>query len=128
MKLIDEYNDRGVHVLQVAGEIDMHYAPALRSLLQAQAKRNCPALLLDMSGVDLINSVGVAALLEYLRDATDSGTRFCIGGVSPALRAIFEVVGIGKVMPVYSDASEAKDAVIGDRLPQVSTPLFAAAA
>ena len=128
MKLIEEYNEGGVDVLRFAGDIDMQFAPGLRALLRAKATRKCPALLLDLSDVEFIDSVGVAALLEYLRDSTDCGARFCIGGLTPTLRTIFEVVGIGKVMPVYADAAKAKAALLSDCLPEVSTPLFAAAA
>ena len=127
MRLIDEYRERGVDVLRLEGDIDMHFAPALRALLQGKARRKCPALLLDMSGVNFIDSVGVAAILEYLRDATDYGGWFCIGGLTEPLRIIFEVVGLGKVMPVYIDAAKAKEALVSKRLPQVSTPLFASA-
>jgi anti-sigma B factor antagonist len=128
MKLIEEYTEGGVDVLRLAGEIDMHFAPGFRALLQAKAKRKCPALLVDLTEVNFIDSVGIAAILEYLRDATDSGARFCIGGLTPTLRTIFEVVGIGRVMPVYADAGKAKEAFLRNRLPEVSTPLFAAAA
>ena len=128
MRLVDEYNESGVDVLRLAGDIDVHFAPGFRALLHAKAKRNCPALLLDMSGVDCIDSAGVAAILEYLRDATECGARFCIGGLTPTLRAIFEVVGLGKVMPIYTDAAKAKEALIANRLPPASSPLFAAAA
>ncbi len=106
----------------------MHFAPALRALLRAKAKRNCPALLLDMSGVDFIDSVGIATVLEYLRDASECGARFCIGGLTPTLRTIFEVIGIGKVMPVYADAAKAKEALLGNSLPRLPKQLFAAAA
>ena len=128
MRLLEQYNESGVEVLRLAGDIDMHFAPGLRALLQAKAKSKCPALLLDMSGVEFIDSVGVAAILEYLRDSTDHGCRFCIGGLTPTLRTIFEVVGLGRVMPVYTDAASAKADLIAGKLPQVPTPLFTAAA
>src|SRR4051794_39239663 len=128
MRLTDEWHENGIDVLRLAGEIDVHFAPALRALLQGKAERKCPTLLLDMSGVDFIDSLGLAAILEYLRDASASGTRFCIGGLSPSLRTILEVVGLGKVMPVYTDVAKAKQAVISNDLPQVSMPIFGSAA
>jgi anti-anti-sigma regulatory factor len=80
--------------------------------------------LLDLSGVEFIDSRGLAAILEYLRDAADGGARFCIGGVSESLRTIFEVVGLGKVMPVYRDAANAKQALVKKHLPELSASLF----
>ena len=124
MRLISEDKEAGLDILRLEGDIDIHFAPALRALLQAKSQRNCPALLLDFSRVDFIDSVGIAAILEYLRDVTNRGDRFCIGGLSPALRTIFGVVGLGSVMPVYTDAAKAKEAAIGNTLPQPSTPLF----
>ena len=128
MRLVDQYSEGDLDVLSVAGEIDMHFAPGLRALLLAEAKKKCPVLLLDMSGVEFIDSVGIAAILEYLRDASESGTRFCIGGLSPALRTILEVVWLGDVMPIYIDAATAKNAVMTNSLPPVPKRLFAAAA
>ena len=128
MRLVDQHSEGDLDVLSVAGEIDMHFAPGLRALLQAEAKKKCPVLLLDMSGVEFIDSVGIAAILEYLRVASNSGTRFCIGGLSPTLRTIFEVVGLGNVMPIYIDAAKARDAVMTNSLPPVPKRLFAAAA
>ena len=128
MRLLREYSEAGVDVLCLGGEIDMHFAPTLRALLQVKAREKCPALLLDLTRVEFIDSVGVAAILEYLRDATDQGARFCIGGLSEPLRLIFEVVGLAMVMPVYRDAARAKQAIASGQLPQVSMPLFASAA
>jgi anti-anti-sigma factor len=124
MRLISEDKEAGLDILRLEGDIDMHFAPALRSLLHGKSQRNCPALLLDLSRVDFIDSVGIAAILEYLRDVTNRGDRFCIGGLSPTLRTIFEVVDLGSVMPVYTDAAKAKEAAIRNILPQPSTPLF----
>jgi anti-anti-sigma factor len=128
MRLLREDNHDGIHTLCLGGEIDLHFAPTLRTLLRAKAREKCPALLLDLSGVDFIDSVGLAAILEYLRDATDGGAQFCIGGLSEPLRLIFDVVGLGKVMPVYRDAAMARRAMVGNQLPEVSMPLFASAA
>ena len=128
MRLLQEYNQDGVDILHLGGEIDMHFAPTLRAVLRAKHNSKCPALLLDMSQVEFIDSVGLAAILEYLRDATDCGARFCIGGLSQSLRTIFEVVGLGKVMPVYADGSKAKAAFFANAVPQPSMQLFAAAA
>ncbi|HEX8678530.1 MAG TPA: STAS domain-containing protein [Chthoniobacterales bacterium] len=128
MRLLQEYTQDGVDILHLGGDIDMHFAPTLRAVLRAKHNRNCPALLLDLSQVEFIDSVGLAALLEYLRDATDCGSRFCIGGLSESLRTIFEVVGLGKVMPVYADSAKAKAAFLADDVPEPSMRLFAEAA
>lgn len=122
-----EQTEAGVDIISVQGEIDLHFAPVLRQVLQGKAKQRCAALLLDLTGVEFINSSGVAAILEYLRDATDNGSLFCIGGVSSHVRPIIEIVRLDRSMPIFADAARAKEAIIARRLPAVSRPLFVAA-
>ena len=123
-----EYSESGLDVLELEGEIDMHFAPVLRQLLQDKRDRRCPALLLDMTAVEFIDSTGLAVILEYVRDTSAYHGRFCIGGTSENLRTIFETVRLDRAMPIFHDASTAKNALISGVIPAVSWPLFASAA
>jgi anti-anti-sigma factor len=125
---LHEYKEGNVDVLQLEGEIDMHFAPVLRGLLCGKREARCPALLLDLSAVDFIDSTGLAVILEYLRDATAYDGRFCIGGVSENLGTVFETVGLDRSMPIFRDAGAAKQALLSGRLPSVSQPVFASVA
>lgn len=125
---LHEYTERNVEVLQLAGEIDLHYAPALRALLDAKANSRCPALLLDLSAVEFIDSSGLAAILDYLREAASFGGRFCIGGAGEQLGWIFEVTNLAQVLPIYRHTAHAKHALATGQLPLPSRQLFVAAA
>jgi anti-sigma B factor antagonist len=125
---LHEYKEGRVDVLELEGEIDMHFAPVLRRLLSGKREKQCPALLLDMSAVEFIDSTGLAVILEYLRDATGYDGRFCIGGISENLRMIFETVRLERAMPIFRDAAAAKHALLSGRIPAVSQPVFASAA
>lgn len=122
---LEEQTEAGVDIIRVQGEVDLHFAPVLRQVLSGKARQRCPALLLDLTAVEFINSSGIAAILEYLRDAADTGSLFCIGGISERLRPIIEVVRLDRSMPVFADAARAREAITSGRLPAVSQPLFA---
>ena len=106
----------------------MHFAPVLRRLLQGKRETECPAVLLDMTAVDFIDSTGLAVILEYVRDTSVYHGRFCIGGVSENLRTIFEIVRLDRAIPIYADVTTAKNALISGATHAVSEPLFASAA
>lgn len=125
---LHEYSENGIDILQLGGEIDMHFAPVLHNLLKAKAKNRCPALLLDVSGVGFIDSRGLSAILEYLRDSKQFRGCYCIGGVSEQLRWTFEVIHLDKAMPVFTDVTQAKEALASNCLPMPSHPLFTPAA
>ena len=125
---LNEYQQNGIDVLQLHGEIDLHYAPVLRALLKGKANSRCQSLLLDFSGVRFIDSTGIAAVIEYLRSANWFGGRFCIGGLADPVRTTFEIVRLDQAMPIFVDLAKAKEAMSYTVLPPPAQPLFASAA
>lgn len=125
---IQQLRHDNICILKLEGEVDLHCTPVLRAALDAKANAHCPALLLDVTDLTFIDSTGLGALIEYLRDSTSFRGRFCIGGVGPQLRSIFEIVRLDRAMPIFADAQKAREALLYDRLPSVSAPLFASAA
>ena len=125
---LQELTHDDICTLKLEGEIDLHFAPILRTVLVAKAKAQCPALLLDLTGVEFIDSTGLAAIIEYLRESAKFGGRFCIGGIGEQLRSTFEIVRLDRSMPIFTEAASARDALRRDRLPPASEPLFVSAA
>ena len=98
--------------------------PVLRSLLQAKAKTSCPALILDMTEVQFVDSTGLAAIIEYLRDAATFAGMLCIAGLQQPVETTFEIVKLDKVLSMFRSLEEAKEAIRGHSLPCEGTPLF----
>jgi anti-sigma B factor antagonist len=106
MKLC-ETSESGIDLLHLEGEIDMHYAPVLRALLQAKAKQRCPAVVVDLAGVSFIDSTGIAVLIEYLRDAIAFDGRFCLARPTEHVRVVFDIVQLGKFLPIHDTIPDA---------------------
>jgi anti-sigma B factor antagonist len=104
---LKESIEEGVAVLAMEGEVDLHYAPVLRSLLQAKIKARCPTLIIDLSGVTFIDSAGLAAIVEYFRDAADHQGVVCLTGLDHNLRMTFEIVRLDQVIPIFRTKTEA---------------------
>ena len=98
----------GVDVFALEGDIDMHFSPVLRDLFQGRVKEKCPALVLDFSGVEFIDSRGIATILEYLRDCADFGGKLCLAALSREIKPIIvDTVRLDKVMPIFMTVPEA---------------------
>src|SRR5438876_12403112 len=97
---LNELVEDGVDVLSLQGEIDLHYSPVLRSLFQCKVKARSSSLILDLKDVDYIDSTGLAAIMEYFRDAGEYGGVLCLVGLNEKLRTIFEIVGLDKAIPI----------------------------
>ena len=107
MRLKESHED-GVVIFALSGAIDLHYAPTLRSLFQSKLNERCPALIVDLSAVDFIDSTGLATLIEYHRDAGAHGGIFSLAGINPNLKAIFDVVQLEKGLAIFPTVAEAK--------------------
>lgn len=116
------YDD--ICVFQLEGEIDLHYAPALRSLFETKAKAHCRALVADLSGVSFIDSTGIAVLIEYLRDAAEFDGRFCIAAPTEHVRTVFDIVQLGKALAIFDTVDAAIAAIRSGARLQPAEPLF----
>ena len=101
----------GIDVFLLEGELDLHYAPVLRSLLQAKVRAACPALVVDLSDVTFIDSSGLAAIIEYFRDSGEFQGLLCLAGLNTTLQTIFEIVRLDKVIPIFPSRVDAIAAV-----------------
>ncbi len=104
---LKESIEEGVAILAMEGEIDLHYAPVLRALLQGKVTERCSALILDLARITFIDSAGLAAIIEYFRDTAGHGGVLCLAGLNENLRTIFEIVRLDKVIPIFPSRVEA---------------------
>ena len=123
MKLRESRHDH-ISVFHLEGEIDLHYAPALRALFEAKAKARCRALAVDLSGVSFIDSTGIAVLIEYLRDAAQFDGQFCIAAPTEDVRDVFDIVQLGKALPIFDSVSAAISALRSGCMPAPADALF----
>jgi anti-sigma B factor antagonist len=126
MRLLSD-TQGALRILALGGEIDLHFAPVLRTLLEQRTAMPPEALVLDLSEVTFIDSSGIAAIIEHLRSATRQASRFCIGGMSEAVKEVFEIICLEKAMPVYETREAALKALEQKKIRQPQKPLFAAA-
>jgi anti-sigma B factor antagonist len=69
-------------------------------------------VLLDFTGVEYINSSGIAIFIQMLLEASKSGSRvIAISGLSPHFQKVFTMVGINKYAALYVDESAALSAL-----------------
>jgi anti-sigma B factor antagonist len=126
MRLISDTQER-IRILALGGEIDLHFAPVFRTLLEQPTKMPAEALVLDLSEVTFIDSSGIAVIIEHLRSATRQSSVFCIGGMGDAVKQIFEIIHLEKAMPVFETKEAALEALEQRNIMKPEKPLFASA-
>lgn len=105
---VREFIDGGLHILQIAGEVDMSRSPELRTLLGAHATAKHAALLIDFTEVKYIDSSGLATLVEYVQKASVFGGRLALGGLNESVRTIFDLVRLDQIFTIRASLAEAR--------------------
>lgn len=85
------------------GEVDLSTAAELEDRLR-EALASADEVVLDLSGVEFIDSRGVSAIIWAMRAAEASGKSFKISpSLSPQARRLFELVGLLPRLPLDDD-------------------------
>lgn len=122
-------------VLTVAGDVDLHSVPELWAAIRAAAEEivapaarsghsgaeTAPAVILDLSGVDFLDSAGVALLFEATRhlrelrglpplEAHHRPDVFSLCGVTSFVRRTLHVARVDRFVPIYDSLLDALQA------------------
>ncbi|MGD1169543.1 STAS domain-containing protein [Mycobacterium seoulense] len=109
--LVEDHD--GVSVVSVSGEIDLVTAPALEQAIGAVVAESPTALVIDLSAVEFLGSVGLkilAATFEKLGKAQGYG----VVARGPATRRPIHLTGLDKTFPLYPTLDDALTAVRDD--------------
>lgn len=94
-------------VVDVSGNIDMSNSPEVRKALLSEIRQRGVKVVLNLSGVQYIDSSGVASLIEALKAARDSGSRFVLFGLNESAREVLKISRLLKLFEVYDDEAQA---------------------
>lgn len=96
----------GAIVVEVSGEVELHFAPQLREELYRVCEAGNPCIIVDLTGVSFIDSTGLGVLIGGLKRAR---TRGSLSLVCPQhkVRRVFEITGLTNVFKIWNSVEEA---------------------
>jgi anti-sigma B factor antagonist len=98
---------KGIHtVISLAGDVDLQTSPAAREQLLDLLKDR-RHVLVDMSGVDYIDSSGIASLVEAMQFAKSNGLAFGLVAISEAAQQVIRLARLDKVFSLYDTVEDA---------------------
>ncbi len=106
-------------VLCPKGRIDHATADAFKAALGpylAACGAGRDRVVIDMSGVEYISSVGLRVLMLASKQAKAQGAPLAVCGLQPVVREIFEISRFNLVMPVFATLREALAALSTEAL------------
>lgn len=91
-------------IVALSGEVDLRYSPQVRKQILYCLEKSCP-LLIDLTGVEYIDSSGVASLVEGFQLARKKRLEFGLLGVSSSVMQVFRLARLDKIFPIYESTA-----------------------
>lgn len=97
--------ENGVSVVAFTGDVDLESSPAARKVLLDCVGRKAPVVV-DLSGVDYIDSSGVASLVESYQAARAAGSAFVLAAISESALRVLQLARLDKVFTIHASVAD----------------------
>lgn len=101
----EKIND--VEVLKLEGRLDASSTKYIKEKVALLTKENRVKIVIDMGGIDFIDSSGFGTLLTSLRSVSKLGGDIKISALKAHVRAYFELTGLDRIFGIYDDSDAA---------------------
>jgi anti-sigma B factor antagonist len=90
----------GWTIVSIYGELDVATAPTLRERLIALVGEGSHKLILDLEGVDFLDSTGLGTIISALKRVRTHGGDMRLVGTQPRIKRLFDITGLDKAVPL----------------------------
>ncbi|HEX6458128.1 MAG TPA: STAS domain-containing protein [Thermoleophilaceae bacterium] len=99
--------DHGVTEVRLFGDADLAVAPELQEKMDALIREQKTRLLINLTELRFIDSTALGTLLHTARHARRKRGRVAVVCPDPAMRGLFELVGLNLIFPVEDSTDRA---------------------
>lgn len=104
---IEKENKEGIHFIRVEGDIDAGSSIHLDSAFKEAIDNSESKIAVDLSNLNYISSAGLGVFVSYLAEFETKGISLTIFSVQEAVRQVFEILGLEKLIAVVDKESDA---------------------
>lgn len=94
---------QGWAILAVVGELELATAPRLRQRVVGLVGDGCAHIILDLTHVDFVDSVGLGVVVGALKRARGRGGDLVVVGAADRVRALFELTRLDEIIALFAD-------------------------
>ena len=104
---LGHYNQDGIEVIDVGGEIDIYTAPRLRELLIDLVSKDNDQLIVNLERVEFLDSTGLGVLVGGLKRVRAHEGSLDLVCTQERILKIFRITGLTKVFGIHNTVDEA---------------------
>ena len=97
----------GIGIIEASGEIDVYNSGEIKKLVDAYIARGISNILIDMEGVDYLDSSAISVLLVERERLKSHGGRLKLLRLQENPRKVFEIAKIDSIFEIYDNEEKA---------------------
>ena len=121
---LGHYNNHGIEVVDVEGQIDIYTAPRLRELLIDLFEKGNYQLVVNMEKVEFLDSTGLGVLVGGLKRVRAHDGSLDLVCTQERILRIFRITGLTRVFGIHEKVNEAIEARRPSRKIRQTAPLL----
>ena len=111
MQIESENLENDVLMLRLIGRMDVPGTNSIDIEFTARAATEKVNVLVDMSGVDFIASIGMRTLISNAKAQSIHGGTLVVFGCQPMVRDALSTAGIDQIIPFYDNSQAALNSI-----------------
>lgn len=105
--------DNGIHLIRLSGTLDIIGTGEIETKFAAFCSGNNNRVIVDLSEVDFLASIGIRLLTLTAKSLTSRGGKMVLLNPNPDVQDVLEITGIPAIIPVYSNLESAETILMG---------------
>ncbi|MGH2530000.1 MAG: STAS domain-containing protein [Actinomycetota bacterium] len=103
---LESRNENGWDVLQVRGEVDLYTSPQLRDGITELLDQGANRIVIDLSGIEFMDSTGLGVLVVGLKRAKERNGEFALVCREGSVQKILSITGLDRVFSIHGSVAE----------------------
>jgi anti-anti-sigma factor len=112
MKL--QYNEieKNIKLIKLIGRLDIAGVGAIETDLSAHCSGENARVIVDLSSVEFLASIGIRLLTLNAKSVAGRGGRMVLLNPSPEIRDVLAITGVSAIIPVYEGLESAQAVLV----------------
>ncbi|MEJ5187123.1 MAG: STAS domain-containing protein [Candidatus Geothermincolales bacterium] len=107
--------ENGIRILVVRGEVDLSTSERLKEAVYESLEEGPGNLVVDLNGLDFMDTTGLGALVAGLKRARQGGGDLSLVCNRGHLLKIFSLTGLDKVFSIYDNLQRCLQSLSGEK-------------
>ena len=106
--------DKGITLIKLTGRMDIVGVNQIETKFSAHCSGEKPRVIVDMSGVDFLASIGIRLLVTTAKSLRSRNGKIVLLNPMPDVMNVLEMTNIPAIIPVYSSLESVEAVLLGN--------------